>query len=106
MTFYGNGLSNGPPCQMSNFSKAILIAFGTIFCVVGSLALFRPDLLTEPVQITLPTASAKAEFRAAYGGMFLGLSAAAIGAVRQPHHARFVVMILVIVLGVFQSLVR
>jgi hypothetical protein len=49
-------------------SSAVIIAVSALFLAMGGYGLFAPTALIRPFGITLPSADARAEVRAVYGG--------------------------------------
>lgn len=61
----------------------LLYIVGAIFVLVGAAGLVSPQFVVDPVGITLPDTSARAEIRAVYGGMCLGIGVFLIAAGRR-----------------------
>jgi hypothetical protein len=70
------------------FARLLLVAGAFVSGVFGLLYTVRPEWLAGVVDIALPTASARADFRAIYGGAELGMALFFAVAARRPAWVR------------------
>ena len=67
-----------------NIFRFLLIVLGVAFALVGMMGVCAAPLLFGSVELTVTAVSAKAELRAAYGGLFLAMSFGAFRSLRHP----------------------
>ncbi len=82
-------------------ARALLIAGALVSGVFGLLYTVRPEWLAGVVDIALPTASARADFRAIYGGAELGMALFFALAARRPAWVRPGLAALALIVGGF-----
>ncbi|MDQ3948946.1 MAG: DUF4345 domain-containing protein [Gemmatimonadota bacterium] len=82
-------------------ARALLVAGALVSGGFGLLYTVRPEWLAGVVDIALPTASARADFRAIYGGAELGMALFFALAARRPAWVRPGLAALALIVGGF-----
>jgi hypothetical protein len=82
-------------------ARALLVAGALVSGGFGVLYTVRPEWLAGVVDIALPTASARADFRAIYGGAELGMALFFALAARRPAWVRPGLAALALIVGGF-----
>ena len=74
-----------------------------VFTCVAAVSLLAPHLLATGAEISLPSPSALAEFRAGYGGLFAGVATLCFVGARDETHRTLALGIAALVLGLFSG---
>jgi Domain of unknown function (DUF4345) len=75
-----------------------LVANAALFALFGVVAIFVPSVLATPLDLTLPSPTALADFRAVYGGISLALAALSVLALTRAELRPAVVLALTLTL--------